>query len=331
MGDGMPYQLEKGALLRIFEKHLNGDRAKLELILDVLRDSERRDSADWVVSALPALWSDSDFRPTGDWSGEAKRADLLEEWFGYEEVSPGTWQPAQPKPGDAPKATTGYWIGYRGDVATIVRRTLLWAVELALQVGSDRAEQHPEPWPIELYWKCPENWFEGWVLSRRIPTTDAGLVTVIFVTPGHTGGEVATSPVATSAKANIKPRRAVPSWQVDYELLTFDRPLPERFPVSAKYHAAGVEAKPRREARERDHAMWVVTHREHVILGEDDARLEQEGDLERRARQTNTASARPLGEFFEIPQLAEYAGTGDVVVVSPSMAAGGVTHDGKVV
>jgi hypothetical protein len=331
MGDGMPYQLEKGALLRIFEKHLNGDRARLELVLEVLRDSERRDSADWIVSAVPALWNDPDFKPTGDWSGEKMRERLLREWFGYEEVSPGTWQPQRPKPGEAPRATTGYWIGYRGDVATIVRRALLWAVELALHAGSDRPGVQPDPWPIELFWKCPDNWFEGWVLSRRIPSTDEGLVTVVFVTPAHAGGEVAKSPVAKSAKAAVGPRRAVPSWQVDYELLSFDRPLAPDFPASAKYHAAGVEAKPRVPARDRDQAMWVVTHREHVIVGEPEAPPDQDGDLERRARQMNTASPRPLGEHFEIPQLAEYAGTGDVVVVSPSMAAGGVTHDGKVV
>jgi hypothetical protein len=65
-------------------------------------------------------------------------------------------------------------------------------------------------------------------------------------------------------------------------------------------------------------------------VGEPEAPADQTGDAARRARQTNTASARPLGEYFEIPQLTEYAGTGDVVIVSPSMAAGGVTHDGKV-
>jgi hypothetical protein len=77
--------------------------------------------------------------------------------------------------------------------------------------------------------------------------------------------------------------------------------------------------------------MWVVTHREHVIVGEPEAAPDQSDDAARRARQINTASGRPLGEHFEIPQLAEYVGTGDIVVVSPSMAAGGVTHDGKVV
>ncbi|HET6665315.1 MAG TPA: hypothetical protein VFG94_13695, partial [Acidimicrobiales bacterium] len=239
----MPYQLEKGALLRIFEKYLNGNRAKLEAVLEVLRHSERNDSADWLISGVPALWTDSDFKPTGDWSGAAMRARLLREWFGYEETSTGTWQPEKPRPGEAPKASTGYWIGYRGDVATIVRRTLLWAVELALQTGADHAHQHPNPWPIELFWKCPDNWFEGWVLSRRLPGSDEGLVTVVFVTPAHVGGEVAKSPVATSERAQIGPRRAVPSWQVDYELLHFDRPLPAVFPVSAKRHAANVEAK----------------------------------------------------------------------------------------
>jgi hypothetical protein len=329
MGDGMPYQLEKGSLLRIFEKHLNVGRAKLELILEVLRDSERRNSADWIVSGVPALWNDPDFRPTGEWSGAENRRKLLEEWFGYEQDSVGKWGPVQPKPNEEPKATTGYWIGYRGDVATIVRRALLWAVELALQTGSDEARHHPDPWPIELFWKCPDDWFEAWVLSRRIPTTNAGLVTVVFVTPAHTGGEVAKSPIARSEKASPEgggAGHAVPSWQVDYELLTFKNAVAE----SAKEHKPGVPANPRVQARERDYAMWVVTHGNHEILGEAVAQQEQPGDIDRRARNVNTALALPLGADLEIPQFAEYVGAGEVVVVSPSQAAGGVTHDGKV-
>jgi len=144
MGDGMPYHLEKGPLLRIFEKHLNGDRAAMQATLDVLRASERNDGLDWIL--LPALWNDPAFQ-NGPQTGDQMRIRLLTEWFGLEPDGAGGWREPQPPP-----ATTGYWIGYRGDVATIVRRAVLWAVELALGTGSDSPISHPDPWPIELFW-----------------------------------------------------------------------------------------------------------------------------------------------------------------------------------
>lgn len=313
MGDGMPYHLEKGPLLRIFEAYLNGDRATLESRLEVLRASEKEDSLAWILDGVPQLWNDPAFA-RGPQSGEEMRRRLLSEWFGYEEDGAGGWR--KPRPA---AATTGYWIGYRGDVDRIVRRGILWAVELALGTGPDGPAERDRPWPVELFWKCPAPWFEAWVVSRRIPSTPVGLVTVVLVTPSHRGADVAQSPVASSATATpAGAAHPVPSWQDDYELLTFAAASPgsSASPVSSPHPKAD---RPRVPARDRAYATWVVTHERNEIVG----------DRDRRARQTNTAAGRRLGDF-EVPQLAEWEGVGDVVVVSPSMAAGGILHDGSV-
>ena len=234
MGDGMPYHLEKGPLLGIFEKYLNGDRPMLEATLETLQASERGHDVKWITDS--PLWDDPSFSP--QWPGLVMRDRLLREWFGYEPDGAGGWHPPQP-----PRPTTGYWIGYRGDVATIVRRVILWALELALGVGSDTPIARPTPWPIELFWKCPAPWFEGWVVSRRVPTTNAGLVTVVLVTPSHMGADVALSPIATSPVASpAGSSHPVPSWQDDYELLRFPGP-PVASPKSQK-HPVAVPPRP---------------------------------------------------------------------------------------
>jgi hypothetical protein len=255
------------------------------------------------------------------------RDRVLTEWFGYESDGAGGWRKPQPPP-----ATTGYWIGYRGDVDRIVRRALLWAIELSLGTGSDGPPTgQRDPWPIELFWKCPAPWFEAWVVSRRVPTTAAGLVTVVLVTPSHQGADVATSPIATSPVATPPgATHPVPSFQDDYELLTFPSPLPAEFPVSSPHPAPPPPVRPRVPARDRNFATWVVTHAQHAIAGDPTGRPQNASDAARRARQENTAGPREFTDL-EIPQLAEWEGTGEIVVVAPSMAAGGVKHDGSVV
>ncbi len=71
------------------------------------------------------------------------------------------------------------------------------------------------------------------------------------------------------------------------------------------------------KAVDRDYATWVVSQKEHQII-----------DLDRAVHE-NTAEPQPIGGW-QIPELARWEGTGEVVVVAPSMAAGGVKHDGKV-
>jgi hypothetical protein len=320
MGDGMPYHLEKGPLLRIFEGHLNGNRASLEATLGVLETSEANDSVDWLFAGAPALWNDPAFgsgnpgdrRPTAD----EMRGRLLTEWFGYEQDAAGNWGPKQP-----PEQTTGYWIGYRGDVHRIVRTAMKWALKLALGTGSDDRSKQPEPWPIELFWKCPAPWFEAWVVSRRVPRTDMGLVTVFLVSPSHEGASVAESPIAYSAVATPPgASHPIPSWEDDYQWIGKKHPDPNKFPDRPRV----------KNAVDRDFATWVVTHKQHRIFGHvgRETGVGGNGSAE-RDREKNTAGPQEFADLT-IPQLAMWEGTDNVVVVAPSLPAGGIKHDGKV-
>lgn len=305
MGDGMPYHLEKGPLLRILESHLNGNRSAMQGLLQIVEDSVVNDSLDWILTGAPELWADPAFTH-GPQSGEKMRERLITEWFGYVKDGAGGWV----KPNPAP-STTGYWIGYRGDVHEIVRAAVRWALEVSLAAGSTASSgrRAPAPWPIELFWKCPAPWFEAWVVSRRVAGIKRGLVTLVLVTPSHKGATVSDTPIAHSPQATPPgATHPVPSWQDDYEQLQTPHPDPVNFP-----------GRPRVvPAMSRNNATWVVTHEQHAVVG---------GGL--RPFEQNTAAPVEFANW-RIPQLAVYEGTGPIVVVAPSMAAGGVKHDGSV-
>lgn len=299
MPGGMPYHLEKGPTLRIVEQYLNGGQPVMRQLLNVLRNSVG--TLDWIENGLTSLWDAPQFSGSPSGSGAAARDEIVTKWFGYS-------NPAGPKD---PGTTTGYWIAYDGDVAEIVRRTLCWALEVSLGLEpADNGAGRPVPWPIELFWKCPVPWFEGWVVTRPAPGGHAsaccgatGTVTVVFMTPSHVGANVSESPIATSATAQPDPtKHPVPSWQDDYEVLGEAVPLPGR---------------PRVRAVDRPHATWVVTHANH---------LTDQGNV---IITSNTAEPSDFADWG-IPQLSIYRGDGDVVVVAPSLPAGGVTFDGSV-
>ena len=74
--------------------------------------------------------------------------------------------------------TTGFWQAWHGDCEGVLRLTLIHALEVSLgiphtQPAAANATQH---WPIELFWRCPIPWFEGWVTWRARQRT---------VRPGH--------------------------------------------------------------------------------------------------------------------------------------------------
>jgi hypothetical protein len=335
----MPYHLEKGPTIRLLEQHLNGSAEEMRAMLDALRNSEN--SVDWVVSGIPGLWDDPRFAHSPLGSGAAVQENLIRNWLGFEQVG-GAWQP-----GNDP--TTGYWVAYQGDVNEIVRRTLTWALEQSLGLAPDDAGAgRDDPWEIEVFWKCPTPWFEGWVVTRPIdgraddddpeepdlrkrrldprrrrwhrwhhhhdhegsePAGDEprGLVTVIFMTPSHLGANVAESPIAHSA-TTLPPgvTHAIPSWQDDYEVLGEPHPDLTGFPGRPKI------APP----NERAFSSWIVTHRDHQTVGQIDVT-------------TNTAAAADFADWG-IPLLSIYAGQGDIVIVSPSVAAGGIPADGVI-
>jgi hypothetical protein len=296
----MPYHLEKGPTLRILELHLNRSRDEMRHLLGRLRASQGVGAPagtvgiDWLVDdpatgGVPSWWSHPAIQardPAG--GGRAIRDQLIEKWFGWSKTTTG-WKP--PDPG---AHTTGYWIAYRGDVEGIVRRALTWTFELALGLEpGDEGPGHPDPWTIELFWKCPSPWFEAWVVPRPAQR----LVTLTLVTPSHRGSNVSETPLAASETTTMAGLgHPVPSTQRDYAVLGTATP-----PGAAK----------------RRRAMWVVTHSNHVA------------DTTHPPITTNTVESADLAEWG-IPQLNIYVGSSPVVVVSPSMEAGGVREDGSV-
>jgi hypothetical protein len=334
----MPYHLEKGPTIRLLEQHLNGTADEMRAMLDALRASVG--SLDWVIDGIPGLWDDPRFAHSPLGSGTAVQEQLIRNWLGFELVG-GKWQPGT-------AGTTGYWVAYQGDVNEIVRRTLQWALEQSLGLAPGAGgDGRDDPSPIEIFWKCPTPWFEGWVVTRRVdgrfdhddddehepaerrrhqldarrrhrwawPPKGPGrprdepprsLVTVVFMTPAHVGANVAESPIAYSP-TTFPPgvSHAIPSWQDDYEVLGEAHPDP-----------AGYPGRPVVPAVDRPFSSWIVTHRDHVTTGKVDVT-------------TDTSAAADFADWG-IPQLSIYAGQGDVVIVSPSVAAGGVSEDGEI-
>jgi hypothetical protein len=294
MSGGMPYHLEKGPVLTLIETYINKPQPGKRQVLSALRQAESSAPASpkWVLDALPTLWSDPAFVKVPGITDH-----IIEHWFGLEKQGTEWVAPSPPKP------TTGEWLDYKGDVHTIVRRTLRWALEVSLGLmPGDNGPGRPHPAPIELFWLCGLQWFEGWVVQR--PTGNGGrTVTVIFVTPTHLGAEVAKSPIAHVAKTmSGTSAHAAPSKENDYEVVMFP-PDPAVAPPP-----------PRPKAVDRPYGTWVVTHSNHV----------------RPDELKNNSEPSVMGGVTDPPTLAEYTGVDPVVVLSPSVPAGGVPYNGVI-
>ncbi|MGH9137434.1 MAG: hypothetical protein ACRD0G_10365 [Acidimicrobiales bacterium] len=318
----MPYHLEKGAWLTLLEDYVNGSGARALAALRALRTTTPLTELDFVAS--PALDGDPDY-PTLD----ARRGHLARDWFGREpdgtsssfidavrallpddsaradfdaRVEP---QPEDPRQaalaiGDAairaglsvPFPNTGFWHRYHGDVEGIVRATLECALEVAF--GVDRETEPNERaidsrLPIEIFWKCPQRWFEGWVTWRYDRDTGAGQVTVLLATPGS-GRPVLERPLAGQ----------------DARLA--DGPDAEGQPPSE----LPATPSPLRGANAASKGMWVVSHRDHVLLPNLPA-----------------SRASRAGQWL-LPSFGPaYVGVGSVEIVSPSEADGGVAPFGR--
>lgn len=190
----MPYYLEKGSTLELIESFLNDDPDRLRRTLGRLRATNddgtyRYRLTDCGVFDSDSFSSDEFFRGTPLETAEGWKAHLNTHWFGLE--PDGSGEPAADFAAQRP-----WWLGYWGDTEAVAREIFVRAIECAFRVPHG-AEIPPgrKPWPIELFWKCGQAWFEGWLMWRRVG--DCGLITVLLATPAELSGrhDVAPSPI----------------------------------------------------------------------------------------------------------------------------------------
>lgn len=211
---GMPYYVEKGMSFSVFEDFVNSSRSRLETALTDLRAGLRIDQIgglDSVNLDVPGVPDMVDLA--------ARIRHLNTHWFGMVQNGTGQWEKLASYDEVLVDSSGSFlfWHNYAGDVEAIMRATMIRACEVALGLehgqALDKATRHPA-WPIELFWKCGQNWFEGWVSwtvdrtkkpkkgkkkSRHglpaVPRQD-GHVTVLMCTPtaGHPIRQTATAP-----------------------------------------------------------------------------------------------------------------------------------------
>lgn len=329
---GMPYHLEKGPWLSVLEDYLNADAARSLATLAKLRSGAPLAETGFLETGV--LDDDPVYSTL-----ERRVRHLNADWFGWQ-LADGAWSPpptfaawlwralasAGPDPSaDADLAAVraadpelrsdasarsllaravdgrldgidwpvaGFWSQYYGDPEAIVRETLVRALEVSFGVDHDQEvpERPDRQLPLELFWKCPQRWFEGWVTWRLDPPTCTGQVTVIFATPG-----------------SGKPLIERPEDGTDPRLPTSTRTV--RRDDAPVQPAAG---NPDRAAEHAPKGMWVVSHRDHLLVPP-----------------VRSYEPAPLGEWRVPPFGPSYVGVGPVVVVEPSEADGGVRPYGR--
>ncbi len=191
----MPYSMETGPYLSLFESFFSDDRNRAVWALQQLKKKSYR---------FTRLFRDVPTAIQGGGPHETSRelADYMDkDWFGLD--------PANPRSKETTPAHTGarehlkdwnftgdwdYWIGSAEDV---VRATMIRALSISLGAYADvpvsSGNQH---WPIGLSAVCGLRWWEGWVKWRKIDVKDTrsterddinigGYVAVTFLTPSH--------------------------------------------------------------------------------------------------------------------------------------------------
>lgn len=188
---------------------------------------------------------------------------------------------------------TGFWFQYHGDVETILRETLIRTIEVSLGLGHEEEPkgQPDRRLPIELFWKCPQRWFEGWISWRWDRAHGIGQVTSILSTPGS-GKPILDNP--TKGKDATQPTGS-----------TFppSKDTPLDGPVGPGPNHAGAEQYPK--------GMWVISHIEHA-----------------QVPTTPNDGATPSGQWAPPSFGPTCVGVGPVVCVQPSEEDGGVNPFG---
>jgi hypothetical protein len=271
----MPYTLTRGPLLTLLENALNPktaeERSARDGVLAALRAGTPLAQIPWVTSAAVAGVAIP---------GNGLDLRLEEDWFGN-----------PPVPG---RHTTGYWVGYRGDVQEVLREGLIRAIEVSLGLEHDASPSSAQrSWPVDVQWKCPNPWFEVWVTWRQ-HKSDRGQVNMLIATPPDWVNRLITQPRFPPPTTGVPP---VPT------------PLDE--PTTA----------------DEVQGMWLVTHEHHAPLVHL-RRIDTQEQTTREVVQVNAGEGAPLPSHdtntWDIPiPSTVWEDTGDVVVVAPPSYAGG--------
>jgi hypothetical protein len=191
---GMPYHLEKGPYLSVMEDYVNDavdGVARIVAGIAFLRQTPPNYLAD-----LPPVSSSAVTPPPGT-PGPDLNESVGRLWQGMRQAADGSWTIRQAPYNAYPNDHTGYWAGWYGDAERLIATTLLRALEV--QIGITPGAVVPNPWAVtrhwrlNLLWKCPQPWFEGWISWRRRDNSLDGQVDVLFCTPGN-GSQVWGSP-----------------------------------------------------------------------------------------------------------------------------------------
>lgn len=186
---GMPYIMDKGLLFSFLDSRYSDPserRALWYLLGQDVSFAEISTSAPGGNAGVTAQLDAGS--PPGRQTNDARLDHLMRHWFG-KKWNGDRWV-------DDGEATTGKWTEWKGDAEAIFRSTLRRAIEVsfgvehdpdALTLGDERRD-----WPVQFLWICGSPRFEGWVVWRgwdhedvsQPRVDDAGLVTVIFSTPG---------------------------------------------------------------------------------------------------------------------------------------------------
>lgn len=211
---GMPFYIEKGPQFSVIESFVLDDRERGITLLDTLRAGGT--PAAGALSAIAAnIGLDSSDLDKGGQSADSRMGHLDRHWFERtRDKKTGKWSPdpSTEYPAVDDKGRWNWWHAYAGDVYEIMRQTMITAAEVSLGVapGADaRLHGRQDPWPIELFWHCGQNWFEGWVTWRRHGA--AGQVTVLLCTP-TAGAPVRPSPLAGAAPKGEQGRAFAPPY-----------------------------------------------------------------------------------------------------------------------
>lgn len=192
----MPFHLEKGRGLMALEDLLNNDA----------NDSDLTEAIS-LMHAHPADMG-AVLNGTAVHNGDVNTIALMDQisadWFG----------------------ASAYWLNYRGQVAEIVHRSLMLAMEIAWGYNGDPDDFPPAQYrtrEIRLWWHCSQPWFESWVTWEK----PGGPVEILFATPAHKGGNVYFDLAAAVANTDADPALSAADCNPQREMVLVSQDLHE--------------------------------------------------------------------------------------------------------